>query len=40
MFATAVLLATFSPRPVLVTGVLLAVLVYAGIRLRLDAASR
>jgi low temperature requirement protein LtrA len=40
VFASAVLLATFSPRPVLVTGVLLAVLVYAGIRLRLDAASR
>ena len=40
VFATAMLLATFSPRPVLVTGILLALLVYAGIRLRLDAASR
>jgi low temperature requirement protein LtrA len=38
VFAVAVLLTTFSPQPVLLTGTLLAALVYAGIRLRLDTA--
>jgi hypothetical protein len=40
VFAVAVLLTTFTPRPVLLTGVLMAALVSAGTRLRLDAAGR